>query len=422
MQKFLSLTYKDILLLIKDKAGLLLLFLMPVALVFIMTILQDNTYKTLRENRVPIVILDNDNDSLSAIVINEISRSEMFHLTLLNPEKNSEKKIRRQVASGHYQLGIIIPDSCTYKLKRSIKRSITLAFNKLPRYKVKAEDSAHIIILIDPTTKASFKATIMSSLRELTGRVEYKITLDNINHELGKIVYSDIDAHPDRVISYKEQYAIPEKSNIIPNSVQHNVPAWALFAIFFIVISLSANMIKEREEGSFSRLMTMPCNYTLYLLAKITTYLLVCLLQFGLMIIMGIYVLPLAGLPALETGTHYVALILIVASSSLAAISFGIAIGTIAKSHQQAANFGAAAVVILAAIGGIWVPIFAMPPFMRIISVISPMNWGLECFYGVFIRNLTIIDFLPEIFKLLSFALVCLFTSIVYFYFTFFKK
>jgi ABC-2 type transport system permease protein len=34
--------------------------------------------------------------------------------------------------------------------------------------------------------------------------------------------------------------------DIMPNSVQHNVPAWALFAIFFIVVPLSINLVKEK--------------------------------------------------------------------------------------------------------------------------------------------------------------------------------
>lgn len=46
-------------------------------------------------------------------------------------------------------------------------------------------------------------------------------------------------------------------------------------------------------------------------------------------------------------------------------IGFGIAIGTVAKTQEQSAPFGATAVVILAAIGGVWVPVFMMPRVMQ---------------------------------------------------------
>ncbi len=416
MRKLFILIYKDTLLLLKDKAGLLLLFLMPIALVFIMTLLQDNTYRSIHENRIPLIILNNDRDSLGLLVIKELQASKIFNVTVASKDKYSVKQIREQVSAGHFQLGIIIPDSATAKIKLSIKRAVALAFAGLPKPKTSSADSLHISILIDPTTKSSFKATIMSNLHEFTGRIEYQITINEINRELQrKLMSSDMDVRPDRIISYKEEYALSENNTILPNSVQHNVPAWTLFALFFIVISLSTNMIKEREEGSFNRLLTMPCSYTTYIFSKMLTYLIVCILLFFLMMLMGVYILPLAGLPQLNTGINFFALGLIVIASSLAAISFGIAIGSLAASHQQAANFGSVSVVILAAIGGIWVPVFAMPPLLRSISVISPMNWGLDGFYNVFIRNQNSSAVLVPSLKLIVFAFICLISGISYF-------
>lgn len=400
----------------RDKAGLLLLFLMPLSLVLIMTLLQDNTYRTLQENRIPLAILNKDNDSLGTIIIRELRSSKMFNVDVVKTEKNAEKKIREKVASGSYQLGLIIPDSSTFKIKQSVRKSVALAFAGLSKPKLKNSDSLHIMILIDPTTKESFKATIMSNLREFTQHVEYKITMNEINRELQrKLMSPDLDVTPDRLISYKEQFALTNKCNIMPNSVQHNVPAWTLFAIFFIVISLSTNMIKEREEGIFNRLLVMSCSYKIYLFAKMLTYLIVCIILFCLMLLMGVYILPLAGLPSLSIGHNIPALALIVISSSLAAISFGIAIGTIASSHQQAANFGSVSVVILAAIGGIWVPVFAMPHFLRTISILSPMNWGLEGFYDIFIRNQNFISVLFPSAQLIIFSILCLSIGIGYF-------
>ena len=121
MRKLSSLLYKDILLLMRDKAGLLLLFLMPLYLVLIMTLLQDNTYRTLQENRIRLAILNKDNDSLGTIIIRELRTSKMFNVDVVKTEKDAEKKIREKVASGSYQLGLIIPDSSTFKIKQSVK-------------------------------------------------------------------------------------------------------------------------------------------------------------------------------------------------------------------------------------------------------------------------------------------------------------
>src|SRR3990172_7074063 len=92
----------------------------------------------------------------------------------------------------------------------------------------------------------------------------------------------------EETVFYREEYVARGNKTVIPNSVQHNVPAWTLFAMFFIVIPFASSMIKEREDGSLSRLLTMPCSYGTIMVSKILVYLVVCFLQFVLIMLMGV--------------------------------------------------------------------------------------------------------------------------------------
>jgi ABC-2 type transport system permease protein len=213
----------------------------------------------------------------------------------------------------------------------------------------------------------------------------------------------NLDFDTGGMISIEESYALSAKTKIIPNSIQHNVPAWSMFAIFFIVISLAGNMIREREIGCYNRLMTMPCSFHLYLFSKICIYLIVCLLQLSLMIVTGMYLTPLMGLPALKLGHSFLALAVMSVSASLAAIGYGLAIGSLARTNQQASIFGAVSVVILAAIGGVWIPVFIMPYYMQVISRISPLNWGLNGFNDLFVRDSGMLEVMPYFLSLLLF-------------------
>ena len=219
---------------------------------------------------------------------------------------------------------------------------------------------------------------------------------------------------PTDIIKIDEQYARSNPSAIMPNSVQHNVPAWGLFAVFFIVISLANNIIKERDDGSYLRIKTMPCPTWLYFVGKISIYLIVCLLQMAIMILMGIFVMPLLGLPQLELGHSIGALLLMSVSAAMAAIGYGTAIGTLSTNSQQASIFGSVSVVILSAIGGIWIPTIIMPHAMQIISHISPLNWGLSGFYDIFVRDSGIASVLPESGLLLAFGGVSLAIALIY--------
>jgi ABC-2 type transport system permease protein len=416
MQKLFALIYKDFLLLIRDRAGIALLFLMPLVLVFIMTSIQDNTFKSINETKISLLILNNDNDSLGLTIERELEKSNIFSVHKeINNKKPTEASLIDAVAAGKYQIGIIIPANVTKKLRKNSKKTISRAFSGLSADTTGRMDTSTIDVYIDPVTKNSFKTTIFSSLREFTAKIENEIILAEITDEINqRLPLNKISLSSKSSITFKEEYALKENSSIIPNSVQHNVPAWTMFAMFFIVISLAGNMIKEREEGSVNRMLTMPCSYSTFITSKVLVYIMVCLLQLLLMLLMGVYFFTTLGLPSLVIGTNFFAIFTIALSSSLAAIGYGVLIGTFSTTHQQAATFGSISVMILAAIGGVWVPVFAMPPFMRTISVISPLNWGLNGFYEVFIREGNTGSVLFDSFKLILFFGFCLLASSTY--------
>ena len=62
--------------------------------------------------------------------------------------------------------------------------------------------------------------------------------------------------------------------------------------------------------------------------------------------------------------------------------------------------------IILGAIGGIMVPTFVMPEMMQNVAKISPMNWGLEGYLDILLKQGNFISIIPEMMKLIVFALV----------------
>ena len=215
-------------------------------------------------------------------------------------------------------------------------------------------------------------------------------------------------------IKFKEIAPKINDKEIIPNSAQHNLPAWTLFAIFFIVIPLSINIVKEKNQGTFVRLRTNPVSYSIVLLGKTIMYSFICMIQFYMMVVVAVFLFPKIGLPALNVEGNLVLMSIVALFSGFAAIGFGILIGTIAKTQEQSAPFGATATIILAAIGGVWVPVFAMPKTMQIIAQSSPMNWGLNAFYDVLLRRATLMDIVPEISLLLLFFIITTTIAILY--------
>lgn len=410
--------YKEYKVLIRDKAGLAITFIMPTILILVITLIQDTTFRSVNEASVPLLIVDKDNDSLSHTLEKSLEGSKFFVIT---KKQLTAEQAKTEIAKGNYFIGIVIPENTSKQLREKSSKRVSKLMNSFSGDTTVIEEPQDTSILrvqlyFDPITKKSFKTTISNSIERIISQIEMQSMVQALNETMSD---NFPDAKPAKMetkplVNLTEEYASYNNSPIIPNSVQHNVPAWTLFAMFFICIPLAGNIIKEREDGSAFRLLTMPGSYMIVILGKMITYMIVSLIQFSLMLCVGIYILPLMGLPQLNIGNQLPVLLVVASSAAFAATGFGLLVGTIANSHEQASLFGAVFVVILAAIGGVWVPTFVMPEVMKQLSVISPMNWGLEAFYGIFLRNFGFREILPHVVKLWAFFLVALGGSFCY--------
>lgn len=403
------------LLLIRDLGGIAILFIMPLLLLIVITLVQDSTFKTISDIKIPVLLVDNDKGEVSKNIIDNLSESNSFEIL----QKSSEEEAKDAVFSGKYQLAIVIPENLSVSLQKKVDQNVEGILSKFGL----EEDTLVVVkevipqkevrLYFDPATQVSFKSSVKNGIDKMISKIETQSIYKAFQTELG-----EDDSEPifetESFIAFKE--ILPTKNNeeIIPNSAQHNVPAWTLFAIFFIIVPLSINLLKEKNQGTFVRLRTTPVSYATVLGGKTIVYLAVCLVQFTLMLLVGIFLFPAIGLPGVDVSGKLPMLYLVALFSGLAAIGLGLLIGTVAKTQEQAAPFGATSVVILAALGGVWVPVFVMPKFMQFVSKISPMNWGLEAFYDVFLRNVGFVKILPEISLLLLFFLTTIVIAIIF--------
>lgn len=409
---------KEITLITRDTGGLVILFLMPLLLILIVTFVQDGTYRNFSKEKIAILLIDNDKDEISQKIKEHLDSSALFNIVSGKKGKPfTEEMARRLVLQGKYVMAIVVPEKLSSDTKllvnQNVSRMVSL-FSGMSAEETtdnKQTQAKNIRLYFDPTLQASFKETVKGAIRNMMAEVETHY----IYHSLEEYMEAEDSIGIDQQsIVFEEISPKSTDEKIIPNSVQHNVPAWALFAIFFIVIPLSTNIIKEKTQGTGLRVFTSPQPYSLFLTGKIVVYIVVSLIQFVLMLLVGLYIFPLMGLPSLVVTGKITLLAVMAAASGLSAIALGVLLGTLAKTQEQAAPLGATITVILAAIGGVWIPVFAMPHTMQTIAKISPMNWGLQGFYDILLRDGGCSAIAPEIGLLLAFSAICFCISIYY--------
>jgi len=418
MHKLWASTYKEFLLLTRDWGGVAILFIMPILLLLVITSVQDGTFKTIGDYKIPVLLVDNDNGEVSATIIEILAETNSFDIS----HSDAEEKAKEAVFSGKEQLAIVIPKNLSVSLQKKVDQNVSgiLAKFGLEENSLAVSESIpqkEIRLYFDPASQMSLRSSVKNGIDKIISTIEVRSIYKAFQSELGEEdVFGDEESIFDTESFISFQEILPTKNNkeIIPNSAQHNVPAWALFAIFFIIVPLSINLVKEKNQGTFVRLQTNPVSYATVLGGKSIVYLGVCLIQFSLMLLVGLYLFPLLGLPKIDVSGKLPMLYTVALFSGLAAIGLGLLLGTIARTQEQSAPFGAILVVIMAAIGGVWVPVFVMPELMQLLSKISPMNWGLEAFYDVFLRNVDFVKILPKISLLLLFFILTLFIAIIY--------
>ncbi len=425
MDKLLATINKELTILWRDRAGMLVLFVMPAVLVLVITLVQENVLKIMGESTISIVLIDADNGLIGQKIRQQLLESgKITIVSTIDGRPITAQLAIAEVAAGTYQACIVVPAGSSASLKRRARQVMEEGFGA--KYKdMDVKISPQLKVYFDPTVLAGFRNGLVNVLnmvaagivveekmREffaiLPGKLakEIKDTVGPSAADMVKIPALKFSWDKTALLTVQEEAASRQGLAMVPTSVQQNVPAWSLFGIFFIVVPLAGALLKERQDGTLSRLLTMPVSFITLLCGKVVAYVLVCSAQLIFILIIGKFLLPALGTAEFVIGPHYILVIFVSVCAILAATGYGIMLGAVCRTFEQAAMFGAISVVVAAALGGIMVPVYAMPKMMQMISHVSPLAWGLNAYLDVFVRGGGLVDVADESALLLTFFAV----------------
>ena len=125
LYKFLMSIYKEVLLLKRDFGGLVILFVMPLVLIVTITLIQDSTFKTVSDSKIPILLIDNDKDVISNSVKDNLAQSGSFEIiTEIDNTNITEEIAKEAVFKGKYQLAIVIPEKLSHDLQLKVNQNV----------------------------------------------------------------------------------------------------------------------------------------------------------------------------------------------------------------------------------------------------------------------------------------------------------
>jgi len=362
VRRLLALWKKEWLALARDVHGLAVLFLMPAAFIVIMSLALSDAFKGDSGRSTDFAVLGSED----AVLAERLAQSLAGGGFRATPAPADEGTARDSVRRGSRGLVLVVPPGFGRTLET------------VPDPKVQAPA---LVLLADPTLPptqlVAFQQRVLGAT--LGARMSALAT--------GAGFSSDPGAFDLKRAATLNVEVVGNPRSGRPSSVQQNVPAWLIFGMFLVVMPISSLFIVERREGTLARLVSQQVPFSMLLLGKVGPFFVVNLLQTALMLLAGRYVVPWFGGEALIVPPSWGLLTAVAASTSLAAIGWGLAVAVFTRTTEQAIVLGGVGTILVAAMGGIMVPRFVMPESMQSLVDLSPMSWALQAFHAVILRH-----------------------------------
>jgi ABC-2 type transport system permease protein len=400
----LSIAWKEILLLSKDRGSLAIMFLLPLLLGAMM----GAANLTMGDSEEAIILLhvslvNEDNGAFGTEITKAIKEIDELDIEVYDTVSEAEAP----VAKGEAAAAIIIPASFSADINAYTPTSIEVIVD--PGQPETASIVTGIMkqVVDEVTIWGEVQYGIRAVLEEsgaLAGATEEQQravgaqTLGVIMTALGEMRRTPAIA----VVS--EDLAGVEVENWVQTFFALMFPGFAVMFIFINITWSSSSLLNERETGTLRRLLAAPLPQGSIIAGKMLAYtLLACTQAVVLFSVASIgFGMPLGQSP-LGLVVHTIVV-------GLTSAALGMMVAALAKSANQAGNLGIILALILAAIGGCISmsgdPVFRGEGFMGTLANLTPHAHAMEGYYSLMAENASLASILPQMGIVLAFGAV----------------
>jgi len=409
MNQILALILKEGKVLARDRQALALLFAMPIFFILVMNFALEGVFEAGGKSRpVEVLVVNGDQGALGRRILEDLQKVEGLVLvqTTADGSPLSRDKADSLISQGKYPLALLIPPDFS---KLALSPSET-----------NPENRAVVAFIHDPAMNARLLSGIKGAIREVILRRSFTARMAHrLKEALGPLALQSpmgLTPFPGLLNSLKDlegdragegrgpsavlfQSLSPQglQASRHPTVSEQNIPAYTIFGVFFIVLTLASSFFQEKRDGTFQRLLAAPISNAILLLGKLLPYYFVNLIQIALMFTVGVIFFKMGlGNP--------LALAMVSLAVALAANGLGLFVAAVGKTEAQIGALSVFLAITLSALGGMMVPTFVMPEFMRVLSYFTPHAWALSGYQDVIVRGLGAKQVLPETGMLLVFA------------------
>ncbi len=377
MTKLLLIGIKDLKLMFRDRAALILILLAPFLLTLGMGLVtgrfSGNSGSGISD--IPIVIVNLDNDSLGDALVNVFNSDDLAELVEPTLSEDSEAA-RRLVDEDEVAAAIIIPKGFTQSV---IPQNGNNAANEEVKIEFYSNPSR-------PTSAGIIKAILdgfMARLDEmqLSGMtsISQLIVSGRLSPQDANQAGEEMGARLQQAGNLSEATAIKlntstsEGEAVEFDLLSYFAPGMALMFLMYTVSYGGRSILAEKAEGTLPRLLISPTNSLQVLGGKV----------FGIFLTGAAQMLILIGASSLLFRLQWgdpLGVLLLVLAAVFGATGWGLLITALARTPAQIGSVGAAVMLIFAMLGGSFVSLDNLPAYVQTIGKITPNAWAMDGF------------------------------------------
>ncbi len=400
--KTISIAFKDLQILFKDRGILFQLFLLPLLFIMVFSGALGAIGKGQTVTLPAVALVDLDGGALAQNLTGKLTADGSFSL---QPYQQAEAQT---LLDENKLMGILtIPSEFTASVEQSLPTSLVLAIGtKADPQQVEALRLVLASVAADMTLESQIVASL-TQMGEMQANAPAEYQVFDTQRVLAQahLQFENAKVRPliEVVQSTPQQKSDPAATSYLSKSA---VPGFTILFVFLTAQTTARSIFEEKKIGSFRRLVAAPINKAELLIGKILPNFITSLLQivvifaFGTlgMRLMGLAPLPIENAPL---GTIAIAVVLALCSSA-----FGIAMASIARTENQIAGMSTLLLWGMGLLGGSLLPLFILERFLGPIPMIVPHYWANRAFDDLLIRGLGIASVGLDVAVLFGFTLL----------------
>jgi len=363
VRKVITIGWKDMRLVARDKPSIMVLLGMPVVLILILSMALGNVGKG-GSNPLPVAIVDRDHTDVSRQIADALVDRDKLGSLLKAKRTSNAEEARREVRMGDLAAMLEIPKGFGAKLDSGQQGVLRVETD--PGQATAAEIFRSVVEALSQRVSAAAVAA------QTTSHVIADSKFATSEADGHRYVLAAVDAAVKDELDAVAvtQQGKPTGTGMDFNALDYYGAGMAVMFLNFGAMFGAFALLRERTEETLGRLLTAPVTRVEVLAGKAIGIFAIGLLQF----------LVLFGFTRL-VGGHWgepLAVILVASAQVVAATGLALALAAVAKTQRAVGGIGPVVIMVMAAAGGSWMPVSQMPDSMRPIHLFTINGWSLD--------------------------------------------